>query len=66
MKYEEIKEVIKTLASGQGFYGRLLQQLEDIEGQKYHYTQEDFNKLKEVLEGQNFKDTLDVVFYFES
>jgi len=66
MKYEEIKEVIRSLSYSQGFYGRLLGQIEDIEGQKYGYTQENFEELKNYLEGQNFKDTLDLIMWLES
>ena len=61
MKYNEIKEVIKTLSYSQGFYGRLLEQLEEIE-KKYPF---DFKTIKDTLESKNFKDTLDVVMYFE-
>lgn len=61
MKYEDIKEVIKTLASGQGLYGRILRRLEEIEGDE-----EQFEKVKKVLEEQNFKDTLDIVLWFEN
>ena len=66
MKYEEIKEIIKSLAKGQGFYGRLYKHLEEVENQEYGYTKENFEDLKNELEKQNFKDDLDVIFYFES
>ena len=61
MKYEEIKEVIKSLASSQGFYGRQLRFLEEIEK-----NEEQFEEVKKVLEEQNFKEPLDIVMWFES
>lgn len=61
MKYEEIKEVIKSLASSQGFYGRQLRFLEEIEK-----NEEQFEEVKRVLEEQNFKEPLDIVMWFES
>ena len=61
MKYEEIKEVIKSLARSQGFYGRQLRFLEEVEK-----NEEQFEEVKKVLEGQNFKEPLDIVMWFES
>ena len=61
MCIEEIMDVIKGLAMSQGFYGRLLRALEELKN-------EDVHKYQDVvleLEGQNFKDALDVVMYFE-
>ena len=48
---------IKTLALSQGFYGRVLRQLSELE-------EEELESLKADL--PQFKDALDVVFYFES
>lgn len=61
MKYEEIKEVIKSLSYSQGFYGRQLRFLEEIEK-----NEEQFEEVKRVLEEQNFKEPLDIVMWFES
>ena len=61
MCIEEIMDVIKGLAMSQGFYGRLLRALEELKN-------EDVHKYQDVvleLEGQNFKDPIDVVMYFE-
>ena len=48
---------IKTLALSQGFYGRILRQLSELDG-------EELESLKADL--PQFKDALDVGFYFES
>ena len=47
---------IKTLALSQGFYGRILRQLSELD-------EEELESLKADL--PEFKDSLDVVFYFE-
>ena len=55
-------ETIKTLALSQGFYGRLLAQVEELK-------EEDpvaYEKLTEEMNKQNFTDTLDVMFFLES
>ena len=55
-------ETIKTLAPSQGFYGRLLVQVEELK-------EEDpvaYEKLTEEMNKQNFTDTLDVIFFLES
>ena len=59
MKYEEIIEVIKSLAKSQGFYGRLLASIEALS---------DSDKLEFIsaLEKENFKDPVDVVMFFEA
>lgn len=58
MKAKDIIEVIKDLSQSQGFYGRILR---DIKG----LNAEDFREFCRVMEEQNFKDTLDVVMFFE-
>jgi hypothetical protein len=58
MKREEILNTFRQLAQGQGFYGRLLNSLEEANEE----SRESF--LKE-LEGQNFKDPVDLVLYIE-
>ena len=55
--FEFFVNTIKTLALSQGFYGRILRRLEELES-------EELESLKENL--PQFKDALDVVFYFES
>ena len=55
--FEFFVNTIKTLALSQGFYGKVLRQLFERE-------EEELESLKEDL--PQFKDALDVVFYFES
>ena len=54
MNKEQILDVIKSLAKSQGFYGRLLEHINE------EPTYLDF------LEKQNFKDAIDFVLYMES
>lgn len=56
MKRKEILNTIKMLASSQGFYGRLYETIT---------TSESKDEILDELEQQNFKDALDLVFYFE-
>lgn len=56
MKREEILNTIKMLASSQGFYGRLYETIT---------TSENKDEILEGLEKENFKDALDLVFFFE-
>jgi hypothetical protein len=56
MKKEQIKSLIQNLARSQGFYGRLLHSIEQSPNQK---------AIWDELEAQNFKNDLDVVFFFE-
>ena len=55
--FEFFVNTIKSLALSQGFYGRILEQLVSMEN-------EELESLKANL--PQFKDALDVVFYFES
>ena len=54
--FEFFVNTIKTLACSQGFYGRILRRLEELES-------EDLERLKAGL--PQFKDTIDVIFYCE-
>ena len=54
--FEFFVNTIKTLAFSQGFYGRILRQLSELE-------EEELESLKADL--PQFKDSLDVVFYLE-
>lgn len=62
MKMDEILAVIKSLAGSQGFYGRLLNAIEEIEQQDA----DRYNELVKTLEAQNFNDPVDFVMYIES
>lgn len=55
--FEFFVNTIKSLALSQGFYGRVLSRLAELDS-------EELERLKADL--PQFKDALDVVFYFES
>ena len=54
--FEFFVNTIKTLALSQGFYGRVLRRLDELES-------EELERLKADL--PQFKNALDVVFFFE-
>jgi len=58
MKRNEIIEWIKSLACSQGFYGRLLQAINELDNN-------DKNAFFEHLEAQNFADPVDLIMYIE-
>lgn len=55
--FEFFVNTIKSLALSQGFYGRVLRQLSELES-------EELERLKSNL--PQFKDSLDVIFFLES
>lgn len=62
MKYNEIKKVIQDLAQSQGFYGRLLNAMNEAEENDI----DQFNNMVKYLELQNFNDAVDIVLFFET
>ena len=58
MKAKDVINVIEELSYSQGFYGRLLRQIKGLNA-------EDFREFCRVMEEQNFRDSLDVVLFFE-
>ena len=58
MKKKEILNAIRSLATSQGFYSRLLISLSSNEPDSVAYL--------EYLEEQNFKDVVDLVMFLES
>ena len=58
MKREQILKLFKSLAQSQGYYGRLLAELNDADEE----VRENF---WQHMENQNFKDELDVILYLE-
>jgi len=58
MKKDEIIEWIKKLAASQGYYGRLLQAINDMDNN-------DKNALFEHLEAQNFTGPVELIMYIE-
>ena len=61
MSREQIMLVIRRLASSQGFYGRLLHNIQELQKND----PEEADKVFSVLEAQKFNDVLDVILYFE-
>ena len=61
MKMKDILNTIEILSRSQGFYGRLLMNIMRLKEE----SEEDYQLLVEQLEGQNFRDTLDLVLFFE-
>ena len=57
----EILNVIKELSMSQGFYGRLLARLQEVE----EFDPEAYDEFMTQLEEENFQEPLDVVLYFE-
>lgn len=62
MKINQILAEIESLSHSQGFYGRLLRALLDCKNND----PEQWENVVVELEGQNFKDPVDMVLYFES
>ena len=58
MNRYQILEVIETLAKSQGFYGRLLESINDA-------TEEQREAFFTELEEQGFVDAVDLVMYLE-
>ena len=58
---EKVIEVVQMLSHSQGFYGRLLEEINYIK----EYEPEKFETFKEIIEEQEFKDPVDVVLFFE-
>lgn len=61
MDIEQIMAAIRSLAESQGFYGRLYNELWEMQTND----PEKWEEVKNKLEAQNFSDSLDVVMYFE-
>lgn len=61
MKINEIIELIKDLAQGQGMYGRLYETLMEIK----NTDKAEWESVVEELEKQNFQSSLDFILWFE-
>ena len=57
----QILSEIRSLANSQGYYGRLYQQIIDLEASN----PEGYEKFSKELEAEGFETTLDIVLYFE-
>jgi len=58
MNREQILDAFRSLAHSQGFYGRLLEQIDSVDEE----TREDFLS---DLESRNFRDVVDLVMWIE-
>ena len=58
MNREQILDAFRSLARSQGFYGRLLQQIDSVDEE----TREAFLS---DLESRNFRDVVDLVMWIE-
>lgn len=56
MDRQQIHQTLFWLAQSQGFYGRVLRNIEEAPNQ---------DEIWDELEAQNFKEPLDIVMYFE-
>lgn len=59
MDRQEIRGAFEMLAQSQGFYGRLLRDIDSLDVK-------DSEKIWADLESHNFKDTVDLILYMES
>ena len=62
MDIEQIMAAIRSLAESKGYYGRLYNELLEMQTND----PEKWEEVKNMLEAQNFNDTLDMVLYFET
>lgn len=62
MDIEQIMAAIRSLAQSQGYYGRLYNELQEMQTND----PDQWEEVKNTLEAQNFKDSLDMVMYFET
>lgn len=62
MKINEILSAIRSLAQSQGFYSRLYSDLLSVK----QSSPDEWADIVTVLENRNFKDTVDMVLFFES
>ena len=62
MNRHDIFTIIKKLALSQGFYSSIYCKLVEMKENDIL----SYNKVMETLEKQNFKDSLDLVLYFET
>ena len=62
MKRDEILGVFAELAQSQGFYGRLLRNIEELQ----ECDPDMYEEFMTELEEQNFHDALDLILYIET
>ena len=62
LKRNDILEIFKDFSKSQGFYGRLLNNLNDLK----ENDPSTYEKYMKNLEDHEFKDVVDLVLYIES
>lgn len=62
MSFDEVMDVIRSLARSQGSYGRLYYSILEMKKDN----PEEYAYFKEDIAGQMFTDIIDVIMYFES
>ena len=62
MKIKEILATIRDLAKSQGYYGRLYRMITDMAKND----PDNYEQLVRELERQNFRDSVDLVLFFET
>lgn len=62
LKRNDILEIFKDFSKSQGFYGRLLNNLNDLKENDLST----YEKYMKNLEDHEFKDAVDLVLYIES
>ena len=58
MRVDDLIKLCKKLAPSQGFYGRLLKKLENMDEQ-------DLSDIDSAMESANLKDDLDIILWLE-
>ena len=62
MDIEQIMAAIRSLAESLGYYGRLYNELREMQTNDT----KKWEDVKNALESQHFKDSLDMVLFFET
>ena len=57
-EFEDVINVLAELSKSQGFYGRLLRDISEMDD-------DECTELEHIIESQNFTSALDVVMFFE-
>ena len=58
MRVDDLIKLCKKLAPSQGFYGRLLEKLENMDEQ-------DLSDIDSAMQSANLKDDLDIILWLE-
>lgn len=59
MSFDDVYDLISSLARSQGFYGRLKRDIDSLD-------EEDYCEFAQMIEDQDFQDDIDVILFFES